>query len=106
MIGKIYKKYGYVKEDVDTLSGRDLGLAVARGMIAFSKFVGFPTCLQDVEGVTTEHVARCLTAAKNPQLDMKLKNMPVALNADLVEAYMRPILEAAWSGDIETVKNM
>jgi hypothetical protein len=106
VIGKIYRKYGYVKEDVDTLSGRDLGLAVAKGMIAFSKFVGFPTCLRDVEGVTTEHVTRCLTAAKNPQLDMKLKNMPVALNADLVEAYMRPILEAAWSGDIETVKNM
>jgi alcohol dehydrogenase class IV len=106
VIGKIYRKYGYVKEDVDTLSGRDLGLAVAKGMIAFSKFVGFPTCLRDVEGVSTEHVTRCLTAAKNPQLEMKLKNMPVALNADLVEAYMRPILEAAWSGDIETVKNM
>ena len=32
VIGRIYKKYGYIEEDVDSLSGRDLGLAVARGM--------------------------------------------------------------------------
>ncbi len=106
VIGRIYKKYGFVDEDTDSLLGRELGLAVARGMVKFSKFLGFPTCLRDVEGITALHIDRCLTAAKNPQLDMKLRNMPVSLNADLVEEYMRPILEAAWEGRFEKIKNM
>jgi alcohol dehydrogenase class IV len=93
VIGRIYKKYGFVDDDTDSLLGRELGLAVARGMVKFSKFLGFPTRLRDVEGITELHIDRCLTAAKNPQLDMKLRNMPVSLNADLVEEYMRPILE-------------
>ena len=106
VIGRIYKKYGFVEEDTDSLLGRELGLAVAKGMVKFSKFLGFPTCLRDVEGITELHIDRCLTAAKNPQLDMKLRNMPVSLNADLVEEYMRPILEAAWEGKFEKIKNM
>ena len=105
-IGSIYKKYGYIDEDVSTLSGRELGLAVARGMIRFSKFVGFPTNLNDVQGVEREHIQRCLTAAKDPQLEMKLKNMPVPLNAGLVDEFMGPILEAAWDGELEKIKNM
>jgi alcohol dehydrogenase class IV len=106
VIGRIYKKYGYVTEDVEAMSGRELGLAVAKGMVNFSKFLDFPTCLRDVKGVSREHIERCLTAAKDPQLDMKLRNMPVPLNADLVEEYMRPILEAAWAGEFEKVKTM
>ncbi len=105
-IGAIYSKYGYIDEDVNALSGRELGLAVARGMIKFSRFVGFPTCLRDVKGVGKEHIERCLTAAKDPQLEMKLKNMPVPLNADLVDEFMAPILEAAWDGELEKIKNM
>ncbi|UCF73029.1 MAG: iron-containing alcohol dehydrogenase [Deltaproteobacteria bacterium] len=106
VIGRIYRKYGFVDEDTDSLSGRELGLTVARGMVKFSKFLDFPTCLRDVEGISKSHIGQCLTAAKNPQLDMKLRNMPVALNADLVEEYMRPILEAAWGGEFEKIKNM
>ena len=106
VIGRIYKKYGYIEEDVDSLSGRDLGLAVARGMVNFGQFLEFPICLRDVSGISKAHIERCLTAAKNPQLDMKLRNMPVPLNADLVEEYMRPILEAAWGGDFEKIKTM
>ncbi len=106
VIGGIYKKHGYVDEDVDSLSGRELGLAVAKGMVKFSEFLAFPTCLCDVPGISEAHVDRCLTAAKDPQLDMKLRNMPVSLNADLVEEYMRPILEAAWEGEFEKIKTM
>jgi alcohol dehydrogenase len=106
VVGRIYRKYGYTKEDVDSLSGRELGLAVANAMVNFSKFLEFPTRLSDVKGVTRDHIDRCLTAAKNPQLDMKLRNMPVPLHADLVEEYMRPILEAAWTGEFGTIKNM
>ena len=106
VIGRIYEKYGYLEENVNSLSGRDLGLAVARGMVKFGQFLEFPTCLRDVSGIREEHIERCLIAAKNPQLDMKLRNMPVPLNADLVEEYMRPILEAAWGGDFEKIKTM
>ena len=106
VIGTIYKKYGYIDQDIDSLSGRDLGMAVAQGMINFSKFLEFPICLEEVPGVTTQHIERCLVAAKNPQLDMKLRNMPVSLHAGLVDEYMRPILEAAWAGDVNKIKNM
>jgi len=106
VLGRIYKKYGYIEEDLEKLSGRDLGLAVARGMAKFSQFLSFPTTLRDVPGVTRDHIERCLKAAKDPQLDMKLRNMPVPLNADLVEEYMRPILEAAWDGSFDKIKDM
>ena len=106
VIGAIYKKLGYLDENLDALMDRELGLAVARGMIAFSRFVGFPTRLSEVPGVAREHIERALKAAKDPQLDMKLKNMPVPLNAELVDEYMGPILEAAWDGDLEKIKNL
>ena len=105
-IGRIYKKSGYVDEDLEGLSGRELGLAVAKGMVRFSQFLGFPTCLSEVEGVSEGHINKALTAAKNPQLDMKLRNMPVPLNVDLIEEYMRPILEAAWEGEFNIIKTM
>jgi len=106
VIGKIYKKYGYIEEDIDTLTGRELGLAVAKGMVNLSRFLGFPICLSETEGVGKAHIDRCLSAAKDPQLDMKLRNMPVPLNAGLVDDYMGPILEAAWDGGFEKIKNM
>jgi alcohol dehydrogenase len=37
---------------------------------------------------------------------MKLKNMPVALTASQVDEYMKPILEAAKTGDFSLIKNM
>jgi hypothetical protein len=106
MIGAIYKKYGYIDEDLNALSGRELGLAVARGMVRFSRSVEFPTCLSDVQGFSKAHIKRCLIAAKDPQLEMKLKNMPVPLNAGLVDEFMGPILDAAWDGELEKIKNM
>jgi alcohol dehydrogenase len=106
VMGRIFKKQGYIEEDLEKLSGRELGLVVARGMAKFSQFLNFPTRLSDVPGVTREHIERCIKAAKDPQLDMKLRNMPVSLNADLVDEYMRPILEAAWDGNFDKIKNM
>ena len=106
VIGGIYKKYGYIEQDIDSLSGRKLGLAVAGGMVNFSKFLEFPTRLSEVPGISEAHIDKCLTAAKNPQLDTKLRNMPVPLNAELVDEYMRPVLEAAWTGEFEKIKTM
>ena len=46
-------------------------------------------------GFTDAHLTRALAAAKNPQLKMKLENMPVPLTAEMVDDYMGPVLQAA-----------
>jgi len=106
IVGGIYKKHGYIEVDLDKLKGRDLGVAVAQGMVSLSKAIGFPTKLADVAGITEAHMARCLQAAKDPQLEMKLLNMPVPLRADQVDEYMGPILRAAWEGRFELIKSL
>jgi Alcohol dehydrogenase, class IV len=105
LIGDIMKWHGYVKEDLGRLSGRDLGIAVARGLVAFSRSIGAPATLGEIAGFTEAHVARALAAAKNPQLEMKLKNMPVPMAASEVDAYMGPILRAAVGGDFSLIRN-
>ena len=87
------------------MSGRDLGIAVAEAMFKLAERIGFPIRLSEVGGFTGEHIKRALAAAKNPQLSMKLQNMPVPLTAEMVDEYMGPILEAAKSGDIALIKN-
>jgi len=87
-----------------SLEGRDLALAVAEGMVAFAKSIGAPTKLTDIKGFTEEHITRALTAAKDPQLEMKLQNMPVPMTASDVDTYMAPILRAAVTGDMSIIK--
>jgi alcohol dehydrogenase class IV len=106
LVGGIFKKYGYITEHLDSLSGKDLGLAVAKGMVAFGKAIGAPVTLQDLPKFNDRYIAKALEAAKNPQLEMKLKNMPVPLTASLVDEYMGPILQAAVGGDFSLIKLM
>jgi alcohol dehydrogenase len=106
IIGEIFKRGGYTDSGLENLKGRDLGLAVAEAMLNFSRKIGFPTTLKEVDGFSDEHINRALTAAKNPQLEMKLKNMPVPLSAQTVDEYMGPILQAAKTGDLSIIKNM
>lgn len=106
MVGGIYRDAGYTAADIDRLSGRDLGLAVAEAMIAFEQDAGFPTRLADVPGFDDEHIVRALAAAKNPQLKSKLENMPIAMTADMVDEYMGPVLEAAKTGDLGLIRNV
>ncbi len=105
-MGKIYRDAGLTTADVEHLSGRDLGLAVAEAMLRFSQRIGFPTRLSQVEGFNPAHIERALRAAKNPQLEMKLRNMPVPLTPDMVDEYMGPVLEAARDGDLTRIKNV
>ena len=105
VVGGIFAKAGYISQDLTTLHGRDLGVAVANGMFAFAKAIDFPTTLGEVQGFTRGHIDRALTAAKNPQLKMKLENMPVPLTADRIDDTMGPILEAATNGDVSLIKN-
>lgn len=106
MVGQIYRDAGYISADLNRLAGRDLGLAVAEGMIAFEAAVGFPTRLADVPGFTPEHITRALAAAKNPQLKSKLENMPVPMTAEMVDEFMAPVLAAATSGDLTGIRNV
>jgi alcohol dehydrogenase len=106
LLGGIYKGAGLIQADMDSLSGRELGMAVAEAMIALSERIGFPATLGEVEGFTDGHIERALTAAKDPQLKMKLQNMPVPLTAEMVDEYMGPILEAAKDGDLSLIKNV
>jgi len=105
LVGGVFKEAGYISQDLTTLRGRDLGVAVANGMFAFARAIEFPTRLGDVEGFTPAHVARALAAAKNPQLKMKLENMPVPLTAEMIDEYMGPILQAASTGDLTLIRN-
>jgi len=105
-VGNIFRKAGYITEDLDSLSGRTLGIAVANGMLNLSKAIGFPTTLQEVEGFNDAHISKCLEAAKNPKLDSKLKNMPVPLSADRIDEYMGAVLQAAKTGDLDLVINL
>jgi alcohol dehydrogenase class IV len=103
-IGAIFKEAGYIKEEIGKLSGRKLGLAVAKGMIAFAKDLNFPTTLKEA-GATQEHIERMLAAAQNPQLKMKLQNMPTPMDAEKgdVDRLMKPVLEAAFTGDLSLI---
>jgi alcohol dehydrogenase class IV len=104
LIGPIFKEGGYVKDEIKNLSGRALGLAVANGMISFARDMNFPTTLKEA-GATREHLNRMLAAAKNPQLKMKLQNMPTPMDAEKgdLDRLMKPVLEAAFTGDLRLI---
>ena len=107
IVGNIFKKHGYTDADIDKLEGRALAEAVANAMIAFWKSIGAPTTLADIPGFKKDvHIPRALKAAKDPDLKMKLQNMPVSMTADDVDEYMAPILEAAATGNLSLIKEM
>ncbi|UCF92209.1 MAG: iron-containing alcohol dehydrogenase [Desulfobacterales bacterium] len=102
-LGAIFQKHGYLDQDPAALGARELGRSVAEGILAFNRRIGFPTTLAEIEDMERDVLAKILQAAKDPQLESKLQNMPVPLNAELVDKYMAPILEAAWSGDLDKI---
>lgn len=106
VVGRILARYGFMRQDAETLSGRALGKAVAEGFIAFAKSVHAPTQLSQVAGFTEDRVERILDAAKNPDLAMKLKNMPVPLTAQEVDTYLRSVILAAVDGNLDEIINM
>lgn len=102
----LMERYGLVDRSAASLKGRELGIAVAQGLIRFGQRVGFPTTLQEIPGMTENHIRKALDAAKNPQLEMKLKNMPIPLTADQIETHMAPVLRSAYHGDFSVIKNL
>jgi alcohol dehydrogenase len=106
VVGKIYQKAALIEADIESLKGRDLGVAVAEGMFELARRINYPTRLSDVDGFSRQHIDRALAAAKNPQLKMKLQNMPVPLTVEMIDDYMGPILEAARYGNLALIKNV
>lgn len=106
LVARICEETGAAARPISQLSGRELGVAVAEALIGFIRSMGLPATLGEVPGFSTAHIDRALTAAKNPQLRMKLENMPVPLTAEMVDTYMAPVLEAAVSGDLGVIKNV
>lgn len=106
VLGRIYAEYGLILEDLGTLAGRDLALAVARGMQRFMQSLGVPVSLKELPGFGENHLERILTAAKDSQLRMKLKNMPVPITPRLVDDTIGSVLKAAYAGDLRLVHSL
>jgi alcohol dehydrogenase len=106
ILGQIYTKFGLIEKSLFGLGPIELARAIAGGMIKLSHRVGFPTTLEEIHGFSPSHIQRALEAAKDPQLEMKLKNMPVPLDRDKIDEFMGPVLDAAATGDFNLIKNI
>jgi alcohol dehydrogenase class IV len=106
LVASVAVETGCAEPGIETLEGRALAVAVAQALMRFEARVGVPATLGEVPGFGDQHVVRALTAAKNPQLKMKLENMPVPLTAEMVDDYMGPVLEAARTGDLDVIRNV
>lgn len=104
-VASVFSRHGHLDADAADLAGRDLGIAIARAMLDFAAALGYPTALGDLPGFGEEHIARALDAARDPQLSMKLRNMPIALDPANVDRYMGSVLRAAAAGKIELVRS-
>lgn len=107
MAAQVFYEAGYMSKEETKLTGYDLGLAVAQSMLTLWKELGFPTTLKDC-GATPAHLDKMIRAAKNPQLKMKLSQMPVPMDAERgdIDRLMQPTLEAAFSGDLNMIPKM
>jgi alcohol dehydrogenase class IV len=106
VIGKIFKEKGFIdsKVNLEKVKGRKLAEIVAKGMIKFSKSIGFPTTLKE-SGVPEKHIKNMVAASKDPQLKMKLQNMPTPMEVEKgdIDNLMKPTLKAAYSGDLKLI---
>lgn len=105
-LGRIYADHGLIKQDPGHLSGRELALAVAKGMQQFLLKFGLPIALKDLPGFGEGHRVRILTATKEPQLRMKLENMPIPISPQLVDSAVGSVLDAAEAGDPSLVGSL
>lgn len=106
-VARIFSKAGLIAEDMKGLERRELAKAVVKGMIEFSRSIEFPTTLRDA-GATEEQMERMLNAAKDPQLKMKLQNMPIPMDvtAGDIDRLMKPTLRAAYTGNINLIPDL
>jgi alcohol dehydrogenase class IV len=104
IFAEILRQGGFLKAKTEGKKGRALAVLVAKGMIQFARALGFPATLEEA-GVTKAHLKRMIQAAKDPQLKMKLQNMPTPMESERgdVDRLMRPTLEAAFTGNLDLI---
>jgi alcohol dehydrogenase len=102
----LFAEYKIVPDDTLNREDEKLGEAVANGLITMSRRVGYPTTLTEIKGLSAEHITKAIHAAKDPQLASKLQNMPVPMTAEMVDKYMRSVLESAQTGDLSLVQRL
>jgi len=104
VFAEILSEGGYIRAKTEGKKGRALAVLVAKGMIQFARALGFPATLEEA-GVTKAHIKRMIQAAKDPQLKMKLQNMPTPMESERgdVDRLMRPTLEAAFTGNLDLI---
>lgn len=105
-VGEVFAKYGYADSSIVKLQNRELAVAVANAMINYGRSINAPTSLNELEGFGEKYIIRALNAAKDPQLKMKLQNMPVPMTVEDVDVYMEPVLRGAATGNLNIVKEM
>ncbi len=105
VMAALFHDHGLMSKLETSLEGRQLAEAVARAMMDFSRSIGAPVTLGELKGFSEQHVERILKAAKDPQLKMKLQNMPVPMTADEVDLLMGPLIRAAVAGDMSLIRN-
>jgi alcohol dehydrogenase len=106
MLANVFKDARLTEADMDALSGRDLSMAAPKAIVELSQRAGFRTTRGEVEGFAQRYMAGTFTAAKSPQLKMKLENMPVPLTGQMVDDCRRSALEATRTGDLGLIKNV
>ena len=100
---EVFSRYELVGDFYGTLDNHDLAVTFAEAWKTFAESIGAPTTLLELPDFTSEHIDRMLNAAKDPQLAMKLANMPVPMKTEEVDIYMKPVLEAAVTGDFDRI---
>lgn len=104
-VGRVLARCGFAEPGMEQLSGRARAQAVAEGLIRFSRSIQAPTTLGELPGFSEQHIRRILQAAKDPQLSMKLQNMPIPMTSADVDDYMAPLIYAAVNGDMQKIVN-
>jgi len=106
-VAEIYRMAGLIRDEVESMEGRKLGEVVARAMIEFERRVGCPTTLKEA-GVTEAHLERIIRAARDPQLKVKLQNMPIPIDPEIgdLERLMEPTLYAAYTGNMNFIPEL
>ncbi len=105
-VGKVFKAFGYTNENIDGLSGRELSTAVANSMLSYNESINAPTRLNQISKFDDSYIKKALEAAKDPQLKMKLQNMPIPMKSEQVDVYMKSVLIGASIGDLSLVKEL
>ena len=100
-LNAILNRAGYLE---DGHPFNSVGEAYVYAIHGFMKRVGAATSFSEITNFDVPHIDRMLAAAKDPQLAVKLKAMPIRMSVEDVDIYMKSILDAAYSGSLKGMK--